>query len=274
VTPGAPLDHDPSGLGPTGREVRRRIAGMVQQGLLRPGQKLEPERELAARLGVSRSTLRQALISLEEAGVLRRVPGRGGGTFVASAKVDRDLSRIVGIPLLLRDQGFTAGSQVVSVAVTPAEPDAAEALGLGPADFVVDLVRIRLADGAPISLERAVIPAGLVPGLPERGLGGSLYELLDREYGIRPAEAVERIEVVAAAGSEASILGIEAGAPLILVIRTTVDARGRAFEYSRDLFRADRTRITVRVQGSPTTETARLRGRVVEQLPPLTAPPP
>jgi GntR family transcriptional regulator len=79
--------------------------------------------------------------------------------------------------------------------------------------------------------------------------------------------------VVAAGDSEASIQGIEPSAPLILVFRTTVDARGRAFEYSRDLFRADRIRTTVRVQGSPTTETARLRGRVVEQLPPLTAPP-
>jgi GntR family transcriptional regulator len=257
-----------SGLGPTGREVRRRIAGMVQQGVLRPGEKLGAERELAARLGVSRSTLRQALISLELSGLLRRVPGRGGGTFVVSAKVDRDLSRIVGVPVLLRGQGFTAGSRVLSVQVRRAEPDAAEALGLGPEDFVVDLVRIRLADGSPMSLERAVIPAHLVPGLPELGLAGSLYELLDREFGIRPAEAEERIEVVAAAQNEAAVLDIEPGAPLLLVVRTTVDAAGRAFEYSRDLFRADRTRISVRVQGSATTEAARLRGRVVEQLPP------
>lgn len=254
-------------LGPTAREVRRRIAWMIQQGVLDPGQKLEPERDLAARLGVSRSTLRQALISLESSGALRRVPGRGGGTFVASAKVDRDLSRIVGVPSLLRDQGYTAGSRVVSVAVALAETDAAVALGLGPEDFVVDLVRIRLADGAPISLERAVIPAHLVPGLPERSLSGSLYELLDREFGIRPAEALEQIEVIAAGESEASILDIEPGAPLVQVHRTTVDAEGRAFEYSRDLFRADRIRISVRVQGSPPAEAARLRGRVVEPLP-------
>jgi len=267
VNPSSLGDEGP-GLGPIGREVRRRILAMIQRGGLRPGQKLQAERELAIQLGVSRATLRQALISLEEAGVLRRVPGRGGGTFVAAAKLDRDLSRIVGVPLLLRDQGFTAGSRVVSVAVTPAEPDAAEALGLGAEDFVVDLVRIRLADGAPISLERAVLPAALVPGLPERELSGSLYELLDREYGIRPGEAVEHIEVVAAGESEASILDIEPGSPLLLVNRTTVDAEGRPFEYSRDLFRADRTRISVRVQGSPLTETARLRGRVVEQIPP------
>lgn len=251
-------------LGPTGEEVRQRIIGMVERGALQPGEKLGAERELAVKLGVSRSTLRQALAWLEEAGVVRRVPGRGGGTFIASAKVERDLSSIVGVPTLLRDQGFTAGSRVISVAVTTANADAAEALGISESDFVIDLVRIRLADGVPISLERAVFPAEFVPGLPERELVGSLYELLEREYGIRPAEAIERIEVVAADAHEASILGIVPGQPLLSVTRTTRDANDVPFEYSHDLFRADRTRIVVKAKGSPSSEKPRLRGRVVE----------
>lgn len=259
--------EDLAPIGPTGEDVRRRIIGMVERGTLQPGEKLGAERELATRLGVSRSTLRQALASLEEVGIIRRVPGRGGGTFIASAKVERDLSRIVGVPMLLRDQGFTAGSRVVSVGVALAGPDAAEALGIAEDDFVVDLVRIRLADGAPISLEHAVFPAELVPGLPERDLAGSLYELLDREYGIRPEEAVEHIEVTTAGALEASILGIASGSPLVSITRTTRDAEGVVFEYSHDLFRADRTRISVRVKGSPTPEKARLRGRVVELVP-------
>jgi GntR family transcriptional regulator len=254
-------------IGPTGEEVRRRLIGLVERGSLQPGQKLGAERELAVKLGVSRSTLRQALASLEDAGIVRRVPGRGGGTFIASAKVDRDLSRIVGIPMLLRDQGFTAGSRVLRVGVTTAGIDAAEALGLADEDFVVYLVRIRLADGVPISLEHAVFPAELVPGLPERELGGSIYELCDREYGLRPDEAVEQIEVVTASSEEAAILGVPSGAPLLSVRRVTRDAAGVAFEFSHDLFRADRTRITVKVKGSPSTEKARLRGRIVELVP-------
>jgi GntR family transcriptional regulator len=251
-------------LGPTGEDVRRRIVSMVDRGSLQPGEKLGAERELAVKLGVSRSTLRQALGSLEESGVVRRVPGRGGGTFIATAKVERDPSSIVGVPTLLRDQGFTAGSRVISVAVTTADIDAAAALGITEDDFVVDLVRIRLADGSPISLERAVFPAERVPGLPERELVGSLYELLEREYGIRPAEAIERIEVVAASTQEALTLGIEAGQPLLSVTRTTRDANDDPFEYSRDLFRADRTRMVVRAKGSPDSEKPRLRGRIVE----------
>lgn len=250
-----------TGLGPTGEDVRRRLIALVERGALIPGQKLGAERELAARLGVSRSTLRVALASLEEAGIVRRVPGRGGGTFLASAKVERDPSSIVGVPTLLREQGFTAGSRVLSISVTTAGLDAAEALGIGEDDLVVDLVRIRLADGSPISLERAVFPAEMVPGLPERELVGSLYELLEREYGIRPAEAIERIEVVEAGPYEASILGIATGQALLSITRTT---REVPFEYSHDLFRADRTRIMVKAKGAPSPESPRLRGRRVE----------
>jgi len=253
-----------AGLGPTGEDVRRRLISMVERGALIPGQKLGAERELAARLGVSRSTLRVALASLEEAGIVRRVPGRGGGTFLASAKVERDPSSIVGVPTLLREQGFTAGSRVLSISVTIAGLDAAEALGIGEDDLVVDLVRIRLADGTPISLERAVFPAEMVPGLPERELVGSLYELLEREYGIRPAEAIERIEVVEAGPYEASILGIATGQPLLSITRTARDAQDVPFEYSYDLFRADRTRIMVKAHGAPSPESPRLRGRRVE----------
>ncbi|MFZ4486790.1 MAG: GntR family transcriptional regulator [Candidatus Nanopelagicales bacterium] len=264
---GATGSDEPAQIGATADEVRRRLLAMIERGTLQPGQKLAAERELAVTAGVSRSTLRQALAALEDSGAIRRIPGRGGGTFIAAAKVERDLSRIVGVPMLLRDQGFTAGSRVVRVGVATAGDVAGEALGIRASDFVIALVRIRLADGVPISLEHAMFPAELVPGLPERELGGSLYELLDAEYGLRPEEATEHIEVVAASADEAAILSIEPGAPLISITRTTRDARGVAFEYSHDLFRADRTRIAVKVKGTPSSEKARLRGRVVELVP-------
>ncbi|MFM8351975.1 MAG: GntR family transcriptional regulator, partial [Actinomycetales bacterium] len=126
-----------SGLGPTSDQVRLRLLDLVQRGALRPGQRLGAERTLADELGVSRASLRQALGWLEEAGVVRRVPGRSGGIFVTGSKVERDLSRIVGVPMLLRDQGFAAGTRVVSVGVRPAGNQAAEALHISPGSFIV-----------------------------------------------------------------------------------------------------------------------------------------
>jgi GntR family transcriptional regulator len=236
-------------LGPAAEGARRGILDLVASGALRRGQRLGAERDLAVSLGVSRSTLRQALGALEREGVVRRVPGRGGGTFVTSPKVDRDLSRIVGVPALLRDQGFTAGSRVVSAAVVAGDAATTRALGLAAAGLVLDIVRIRLADGVPISLERARLPAGRFPDLLEHSLGGSLYELLESAYGVVPAAAEERIEVVAAGDHEAQVLEIAPAAPLLSVTRRTVDGDGVPIEYSADLFRADRTVITVRTTG-------------------------
>ncbi len=255
----------PPPIGPTADELRRKLLEQIQSGALAPGQRLGGERELAVEYGVSRSSLRQALAALESEGVVRRVPGRAGGTFVSSDKVDRDLSRIVGVPALLRDQGFTAGSKVMSSAVVAADAATAKALKIEPGAFVCDIVRIRLADSSPISLEHARFPAERFPGLLELSLGGSLYELLEAEYGVRPSEAEERIEVVSATEHEGMILGVPAGAPLLSITRTAVDQDGVPFETAHDLFRADRTRLTVRTNGRAGTAGGSVsRGKVLE----------
>ena len=140
------------------------------------------------------------------------------------------------------------------------------ALGLVAGDYVLDVVRIRLADGTPISLEHARLPAEMFPGLLDLPLGGSLYELLQERFGTVPGEAVEHIEVVPAGEDEGSILAVEPGAALLSITRTTEDGDGRVFEFSHDLFRADRTTITVRTPASRTRGSAG-HGRVVQLRP-------
>jgi GntR family transcriptional regulator len=228
-----------------GEEARRRLLERIRTGALTPGTKLGGERELARALGVSRSTVRQALAALERAGLVRRVPGRGGGTFVGQPTIDRDLSRIDGVPALLRRQGVTAGTRVVGTALVRADDATAAALRLPSGAYVLEIVRIRLAGGVPISLEHARLPAQRFPGLLDLPLGGSLYELLDTHYAVRPDTAVEHIEVVAASRDEAAVLDVPEAAPLLSITRTTCAAGGEPFEHSHDLFRADRTTITV-----------------------------
>lgn len=244
-----------AGIGPAAERVRRRLLDEIHQGVLRPGERLGAERDLATQLGVSRSTVRQALAALEDAGEVRRVPGRGGGTFIRGRKVERDLSQVVGVPALLRSQGMTSGSRVISTGMVVADEHTRTALGLPEGAYVFDVVRIRLADGAPISLEHVRLPAERFPQLLDLPLGGSLYDLLSEHYDTCPGEAEERIEVAPASGDEASILATEPGAPLLSIHRTTKDDDGVVFEYSHDLFRADRTAITVR-----TPATARASG--------------
>lgn len=195
---------------------------------------------------MSRSTLRQALDALETLGAIRRAPGRTGGTFISARRVERDLTTLTGLPSYLRRQGFSADARVLSTATVEASEETATALDMQPGDLVLEVVRVRLADGEPISLDRAHLPAHLFPGLLDHSLAGSLYELLETEYAMRPGEAEERIRVVSAGSFEASVLQVPRSSPLVAITRTAWDADGVAFEYSEDLFRADRIDIRVR----------------------------
>jgi len=235
-------------LGPTALAARERLVAALPA----PGERLGAERELAERLGVSRSTIRAALADLERNGVIRRTRGRGGGIFVAERKVERDLTSLAGLPAYLRRQGFQSDARVLSTGTVEADAETAAALGT---ELVLEVVRVRLADGEPISLERAMFPAERFPGLLDRSLSGGLYELLQSHYAVAPGEAEERIEVVAAGAAEARLLGVGRGAPLLAVARTAWDADGRAFERSHDLFRADRARIVVRARSAPAAPT-------------------
>lgn len=69
----------------TFEETVERLGTAIKVGLLAPGSRLPPERELAEQLDISRSTLRQALTALVQSGHLVAARGRGGGTFVADA---------------------------------------------------------------------------------------------------------------------------------------------------------------------------------------------
>jgi GntR family transcriptional regulator len=226
--------------------VRDRLLQDIATGALAPGERLGGERDLAERLGVSRSTLRQALDALETAGAVRRAAGRTGGTFVAPRRVARDLTSLTGLPSYLRRQGFSADARVLSTATVEADAETAAALGLEPGALVLEVVRVRLADGEPISLERARFPAGRFPGLLDRSLGGSLYELLQTAYAVRPGEAEERIQIVGAGSLEAKVLEVRRSTPLVAIVRTAWDRDGTPFEHSHDLFRSDRVQIVVR----------------------------
>ncbi len=243
------VEGPPPGQRVVAEELRRRLLGDISSGALPPGAKLGSERELAEHYGVSRSSLRHVLSALQEAGLVRRVPGRAGGTFVSHAKVERDLSGVIGVPAYLARQGYVAGTRVLSTQLTTPDKIAMRALCLTSDELVFDVRRIRLADGTPISLEHAQFPANRFEGLLERSLGGSLYELLEGEFDLQLGEAEEVIEVVNATDHEASVLSVEPNSALLSITRTTVDSANRPFEFSRDLFRADRTRITVRAPG-------------------------
>jgi GntR family transcriptional regulator len=221
------------------------LAGAIVAGQLAPGDRLPPEHELAAWLGVSRMTLRHALSELAQRGLVTRTVGRHGGTFVAEPKIEQDLTTLAGFSEQLRRHGMVAGARVLAATQQPAGPAAAAALELAEGAEVYDVRRLRLADGRPVVLEHSQFPARLFPGLLDGRLDGSLYELLAERFGQRPHRARESFEPVIAGARECEALDVDEGAPLMRVERIAYSRAGRPLEYARDLLRGDRTKVVV-----------------------------
>lgn len=236
---------------PAHLRIEQWLARAIGQGDLAPGDRLPSEQRLAAALGVSRMTLRQALASMEGHGTISRRPGRRGGTFVTVPRIEFDLTGLAGFTEQMRRSHLRAGARVVSAATVPAGRGCAAALGLVRGGPVHEIVRVRSARRQPIALERACFPVEHFPDLLDHRLTGSLYALLARRYGQPPHTATEALEPVVATAWEARLLGLDEGAPLMLIERTARTAAGVAVEYARDLFRPDRTRITLRTGVSP-----------------------
>jgi GntR family transcriptional regulator len=147
-----------------------------------------------------------------------------------------------------------------------ADDIAAQNLAVPAGSLLIDIVRIRLADGIPISLERVQLPAEIFPGLLELPLGGSIYDLLDTHYGVRPDEVVEHLEVAEASPDEAALLAVNVRAPLLAITRISTTSAGVAFEFSHDLFRADRTCVTFRTRADRAAIVRRGTGGPVADL--------
>ena len=233
------------GAKPLHASIAEHLAAAVSSGSLTPGARLPPERQLAATLGVSRMTVRQALGDLERDGLVRRVVGRSGGTFVCEKEAADAVIGANGISAALRRAAGASHAELVSAEIESAGKRTAAALGLGRNERVVIIVRLRLAGGKPLAVERSTLPARLFPDIEDMDLAGSLYDLMDVGFGLRPVRAVERLEAAEARPSDARTLGAKRGTPVLLVERTGYAADGTPVEFARDRFRGDRTLLMV-----------------------------
>jgi GntR family transcriptional regulator len=217
------------------QRVRERLRG--DAGRLGAHNPVASETELMRSHKVSRATARRAIADLVHEGVLYTRQGRG--TFVAPARVLTGLDRPAGFTEAMAALGRAPASRVLSVAGETATPDQAAALRVkvGAALHVID--RLRLLDGEPCMIERARVPVERAPGLETHDLSGSLYAVLEREYGLVAAGGHEVVLAENADRDSARLLDVPLASALLVTVRTTVDAGGAPFEHTDRRARGD-----------------------------------
>ncbi len=226
-------------------QIADSVAAAIADGRLQPGDQLQPERELANEFGVNRLTVRQALADLQRRRLIRRRTGRNGGTFVADPIIDYDLTTFAGFTAQTRRHGRVAGATVLRAERERADAATSESLQLDADADVIVVDRLRLADDVPVLVEHSCFPAERFAALLEGPLVGSLYDVLDEQFGARPLRAVESIEPVRADARLARLLDVPRGRPLLAVNRVAFDSEGVPVESARDILRGDRARTVV-----------------------------
>jgi DNA-binding GntR family transcriptional regulator len=204
---------------------------------LRPGDQMPTEAEIGAHYGLSRVTVRQAVTSLVEEGLLHRQQGRG--TFVRVRRPDMPLTE--GGHFLTTPFESAPDAEIrPHAAETVACPDwVAARLGIADGAAVHKLRRLLCREGTPLAIRTSFVPAALAPDLLRTPLEEPTHLLLEHAFGLKAAEAQERLQVIGADAWRARLLGVGESAPLVLTERLALDAAGRGIEYARTYYRAD-----------------------------------
>jgi GntR family transcriptional regulator len=218
-------------------ELRQRI----DQGKLPAGTRLPSEPDLAAELGVSRATLREALRALQDEGLLRR--RQGSGTYVADRpRVANSLDVNFGVTEAIRAAGMRAGITQGRHWTEPASAAEAARLELEPGQDVLVVERVRTAEGKPVVLSRDVVPSSLVGDraqVVEEMLRRSIYEVLERELGVVIHHGVARFRPVRADHTVAGRLGVPRGELLLYLWQVDYGEDGTAVLSSHEFHLAD-----------------------------------
>ncbi|WP_354643729.1 GntR family transcriptional regulator [Kitasatospora camelliae] len=202
------------------------------------GQILPNERELAARFGVARATLRQALDQLELEG--RLVRRRGIGTVIAAPRVGVPVNREEGWPGAQRSQAW----RVVDCTTAPATPQIAARLGIKPGAIVHTVRRLRLVQGKAMAAESLYVPDAAVPNLPGFTAEGDRARSVLRRLERQGIDGESRsVELGVAEAAEAALLERPPGTP-VLVVTTQYAAAGKLAALAVSTYRADTCKLT------------------------------
>lgn len=221
---------------------------------LRAGDLLPPERELATAYGLSVITVRRALDELTKDGRVKREQGRG--TYVLPPRFEEGPHQLTGFTEEMSTFGLTTSSRVLDYKVIAVPSWLISKLGLPRGAKAICLSRLRFAGDLPMAVQRAYLPAQLLPGFKVEELGtGSLYSYLGAKYGLEPTEAHEVHYADPVTSDEAKLLGLSAGSPGLRAERLTVGTNDKArtvfpIEFVHSIMRGDKYRVHLELKRS------------------------
>lgn len=217
-------------------ELREKLRSRFQR--MAPNSLIPSARELSKTYKVSAMTVRQALVALQQEGMIHSVPGLG--TYVSDHRMSKRLT-FVSFSQEVLERGMTPSSKIVSAIKTTVKDQAvAESLNISLGDPVYKIERVRFADKIPMALEESYVSASLIPGLLDQNLSESLYEILKNTYEKPVTRAECVVSPINLTKRQADLLDTDAKSAALSFVVVAYDARGRALERCHSIKHGDR----------------------------------
>lgn len=228
-------------------QLMEELETSIRNGVYKPGDKIMTEAEMAREYGVSLITVRKAVGSLMEKGLVVRKQGKG--TFVTKPKYSRNMKKLQSFTEMCEQMGVKPGARVLENRLIAADKKVADRLGIEPGSNVVYISRLRLADGEPVQVEKSYFPLKYAFLLEEDLNDGSMFECLKEKAGAKVASSEKMIELCRATAEEAALMDVKKGDYLLFVKSTAYDENGEPMYARIQLINGDRFSLYVYESG-------------------------
>lgn len=219
-------------------QAQQYLLGLFEDGSFQPGAQLPSEADLAAQLGISRPTLREALLNLEQEGVVLRK--HGVGTFVSPGygrQLQSGLEHLDSILELAARQGMQLGFDALEIQEEPADADLADRLQLPAGTLLTSIRRVIVVEQTPVAYMMDVVPSAILsPADVDDTFNGSVLDLLRQLPGMQASQAVADIVALGADAFLAGKLELEPGQAVLQLEELLLDETGTPVEFSRNYF--------------------------------------
>jgi GntR family transcriptional regulator len=208
---------------------------------LPPGAALPSEHMLTENYAISRGTVRKALQLLMQDGLIETYPGKG--SVVSHVKLEYDAGKVLGFfSTIVKDAGKTPSALILEMTELERAPEfVREKLQLEDNDPVLYLRRVRLVDQEPWAIETAYFRESVAALLKDVDLSrSSIYETLQEKQGAVFKFSTNRISATLLDTTMAGLLESAPGSAALKVTRLVHLDNEVPFEYSEDIYRADR----------------------------------
>lgn len=225
------MDPNPSAPGslPIYLQVTELLVRDIAAGRLIDGEKLPPERDMAAELGIAVGTLRKALAELHNRGLLDRI--QGSGNYVRAVSDPKSLYAMFRLELIAG--GGLPTAEILSVDRLPKPPQLPE---FGRAEQAHRIRRLRRLNGLPAAIEEIWLDGSYVDVLDRDSLSESLYLFYRSKLSLWIVRAEDQVGLDHVPDWTPQAFGRPAGSPVPHVLRVSQDQNGERVEVSRTWF--------------------------------------